>query len=849
MKKTLMVLDGNSLLYRAFFAMPPFTSKDGQPSGAVYGFFAMLMSAIEQYSPEALVVAFDLKGKTFRHDMFDDYKAKRKPMPDDLIPQFPILKKALEDIGIKTLEVEGYEADDILGAMAKKAALSDMDSILVTSDKDILQLVDDTCTVLLTKKGLSETVLVDRDKLNEMYGLRPDQIVDLKGFMGDTSDNIPGVPGVGEKTALKLLSDYKTMEGVYENIDSITGKLKDKLIENKDLAFMSKTLSTIDPELDIDVTFDEISFQGLTEEFTKPVFEKLGFNSLIKRLGYEKTPEHNISVIKIDNMNSLIDLIDKAKSSKAIALHFEDDIYLSFSEEEEFQIVCEHTLLNIDFTRDIVLGVLAPVLEDPKMGKVMFASKNASHMLSNSDIKLNGVVFDVNIAQYVINPADANANLSRLIEKYNLSGYCAAMLTIRNLQEERLKADGLWYVFNNIEMPLISVLLGMENTGFRIDASLLSEFSEKLGKEIEELTTGIYKTSGYDDFNINSPQQLGQVLFERLGLPVLKKTKTGYATSNDILEKLYDKHPVIDLVMRYRQLTKLKSTYIDGFKEIADDQGFVHTTFVQASTITGRISSKEPNLQNIPIRTAEGREIRKMFLPSDNSRKLITSDYSQIELRILASISDDIVMKQAFTDGIDIHTRTASEIFEVPLDKVTESLRRDAKAVNFGIVYGISDFGLAKNMNISVKKASVYISKYFERFSGVKRYMDEIKLKAKADGYVTTMLGRRRYLPELKSSNFNIRSFGERAALNTPIQGTAADIIKLAMIDVYNKLRDGGYNSKLILQVHDELIIDTAADEIQAVRLLLKECMENAYHLDVPLLCDVGIGDNWLEAK
>ncbi len=849
MKKTLMAVDGNSLMYRAFFAMPPFTTKDGKPSGAIYGFFTMLLSAIEQYSPDAIIVAFDKKGKTFRHDMYDDYKGTRKPMPDDLIPQFPILKDALESIGIKTLEVEGYEADDILGAMSRKASGSGMRSILVTGDKDIFQLVDENSSVLLTRKGVSETVLVDSEKLNEMYGLTPKQIIDLKGFMGDPSDNIPGVPGVGEKTALKLLHEYKTMDGVYDNIDKISGKLKERLIENRDAAYMSRALAKIDHKIELDVSFDEISSPVFEEEYTKPVFEKLGFNSLIKRLGYEKTIESPVTVTVINNMDSLKNAIDKIKETDIIALHFDDDIYIALKENEEYKIVCEHSLLNIDFTRDIVLSVLRPVLENAGINKVMFSAKNTSHMLDESRIKLEGVCFDVNIAQYVINPADANANLSRLIEKYNLNGNCSALLSIKNRQEKILKDEGLWYVFNDIEMPLMCVLLGMENTGFRIDASLLNEFSEKLGSEIDELTSGIYKTSGYDDFNINSTKQLGQVLFERLGLPAVKKTKTGYSTGNDVLEKLYDKHPVIELIMRYRQLTKLKSTYIDGFKEIADNKGFIHTTFVQVSTVTGRISSKEPNLQNIPIRTAEGREIRRMFLPSDDSRKLITSDYSQIELRILASISDDIVMKQAFADGIDIHTRTASEIFEVPVEKVTESLRRDAKAVNFGIVYGISDFGLSRNMNISVKRAGIYINKYFERFSGVKMYMDEIKQKAKTDGYVTTLLGRRRYLPELKSSNYNIRSFGERAALNTPIQGTAADIIKLAMIDVYDKLNKGGYKSKLILQVHDELIVDAAGDEIEAVKLLLKECMENAYELDVPLLCDIGCGDNWLEAK
>lgn len=849
MKKTLLAVDGNSLLYRAFYAMPPFTTKNGEPAGAIYGFFSMLLSALDTISPDALLIAFDKKGKTFRHNIYKEYKGTRKPMPEDLIPQVPMLKKALGDMEISILEMEGYEADDILGAISKQAGESDILSVLLTGDKDSFQLVDDNCSVMLTRKGVSETVIIDENKLYDMYELTPSQIVDLKGFMGDSSDNIPGVPGVGEKTALKLLHQYGNMDGVYEHIEEIKGKLKEKLLNNKDIAYLSRELATIQSNIELGITIDDVAFPGLEEEKTKPVFEGLGFNSLVKRLGYEKTVKKQISNIKVEDMDSLRSLLSEITEADIISIDLSDDISIACSEETQYTIVCEHSLLNIDFTREIVICELKSILENVDIPKVMFGAKDTAHMLKELGISLAGLYFDVKLAEYVIDPASANAGLSKLVERYDLSGSSAAMLTIYKKQEDILKKNDLWYVYNNIEMPLLHVLLGMENTGFKIDFKLLDELSNSLEKRVNELTESIYEACGYDDFNINSTKQLGQVLFERLGLPVIKKTKTGYSTSNDVLEKLYDEHAVIGYIIKYRQLTKLKSTYIDGLKDIADDNGFVHTTFVQVSTVTGRISSKEPNLQNIPIRTKEGREIRRLFLPSEKGRRLITSDYSQIELRILAAISDDAVMKQAFEDGVDIHTRTASEIFEVPLSEVTDNQRRDAKAVNFGIVYGISDFGLSRNMNISVKRAGRYIQRYFERFSGVKRYMDEVKVKAKHDGYVTTLLGRRRYLPELKSSNFNIRSFGERAALNTPIQGTAADIIKLAMIDVYNKLSEGGYKSKLILQVHDELIVDTAEDEIEAVKMLIKECMENAYRLEVSLLCDIGIGDNWLEAK
>ncbi len=852
MKKTLMAVDGNSLMHRAFYALQTvMTSASGEYTNAVYGFFSMLINALAALSPDYLAIAFDMKGKTFRHESFAEYKGTRKETPEELIPQFGTLKKALEEIGITVLQKEGYEADDILGVLSRLADENGMESVLLTGDKDALQLVSDSCRVMLTRKGVSELEIYDKQKLFEVYRLSPAQIIDLKGFMGDKSDNIPGVPGVGEKTALNLLYEYRDMDGVYAHIDDIKGKLKDKLADNSELARLSRKLATIDVYAPVEVDLPSLAFSGLTESNAGSAFKRLSFSSLLRRIGApaEKPQTADTQSIRIDNADALQTVIEEAWRNNTLAVDFGDNISVAFAKDKQYEIVSEHSLLNLDFSRETVLHALQPLLEDSAVTKLLYDAKNVIPMLADFGVDVKGELFDVKLAEYAIDPSSAGLSLSKLAEKYQLGGSAAAIYGLHSLQTQRMKLDGVWPVYHDLELPLMRVLLDMERTGFRIDLDELKGYDDKLTAEIDGLTATIYDLCGFSDFNINSTKQLGQVLFERLGLPSGKKSKTGYSTDIEVLEMLSGKHPVIDSIIEYRRLTKLKSTYLDGLKKIADSEGFVHTTFVQISTVTGRISSKEPNLQNIPIRTQEGREIRRLFLPSSKERSLVSADYSQIELRILAAISGDEVMKDAFTSGVDIHTRTASEVFGVPIEDVSDEMRRSAKAVNFGIVYGISDFGLARNLNIPVKKAAGYIGRYFERFFAVRAYMDGIIAKAKADGYVTTLLGRRRYLPELKSSNYNVRSFGERAALNTPIQGTAADIIKLAMIDVWNKLKEGGYSSKLILQVHDELVIDTAADEVEAVKALLKECMENAYVMDVALEAQVGVGKNWLDAK
>lgn len=849
MKKTLMAVDGNSLMHRAFYALPLLSKADGEYTNAVYGFFSMLISAIATHQPDYLAIAFDKKGKTFRHDMFDAYKGARKPTPPELIPQFNTLKNALNSLGIAVLEQEGFEADDILGLLAGLAAEHEMETLLLTGDKDSFQLISGLCRVMMTRKGVSEIDIFDLDKLQETYGLLPAQIIDLKGFMGDSSDNIPGVPGVGEKTALTLLHKYGSMDAVYEHIDEVKGKLKDKLTDNKELAYLSRRLATIDPAVPLNVSLDDLSFDGMSGENVQDIFTKLEFFSLLKRLSPQPLTKTPVESVSISTMAELDYFLEQVPGHDYVAVSFGDCISLAFSEKAEYCVNTEHSLLNTEFSFEAVLKALKPMFEDAGTPKLFHDAKKVSAMLYDYGIELGGVLFDTALAEYVINPSAAVLALPALAENYGLGGNAAAIVGLYSAQADKLKQDGSWHVYKDIEVPLMRVLLDMERTGFRIDLDELDAYDSKLTSQIDSLTNEVYALCACGEFNINSTKQLGQVLFEQLKLPSGKKSKTGYSTDIAVLEGLVDKHPVIEKLIEYRRLTKLKSTYLDGLKKIADNTGFVHTTFVQISTVTGRISSKEPNLQNIPVRSQEGREIRRLFLPSTPDRKLISADYSQIELRILAYISGDEVMKEAFTSGVDIHTRTASEVFDVPVDQVTPDMRRSAKAVNFGIVYGISDFGLARNLNIPVKKASGYISRYFARFPGVRRYMDEIIARAKSDGYVATMLGRRRYLPELRSSNYNVRSFGERAALNTPIQGTAADIIKLAMIDVWNKLRESNYSSKLILQVHDELVIDAAEEEVSAVSALLKECMETAYVIDVPFEAHVAVGDNWLDAK
>jgi DNA polymerase-1 len=854
MEKKLMVIDGNSLMHRAFYALPPLTNAKGEFTHAVFGFFSMLIKAVQENTPDYVAVAFDMKGKTFRHDKFTEYKAGRKETPPELIPQFPLLKDTLKKLGIPVVEKEGMEADDFLGSLAKAANQKDIHVILVTGDRDAFQLINDKTTVFLTRKGISETENYDEAKLFETYGISPAQVVDFKGLMGDASDNIPGVPGVGEKTALKLIHAWQSIDGMYNNIDKIEGKLKERLIVNKELAYLSREIATIDSDIPLEQPVEALAFQPLTVQKARAAFEELGFKSLLKRLPEDEKQELHIAntiepdEITVNNMQQLREMIRELLAAHRIALIFGTEIYIASDENAEYKIECAHSLLNMDFGYDAVMQEIKPLLEN-NQNKILHAQKDTMHRLGAYDISLVGDCFDVMIAAYVLDPTGRDYSLDALREKYGAKGNAAALFMIANAQEREMKKNGTEKIFNTIETPLICVLYDMELEGFTVDTAALNELSEKYQELIDSLTEEIYGLCG-GAFNINSTKQLGEVLFDKLQLPSFKKTKTGYSTDSEVLEALADAHPVVQKITDYRQVAKLKSTYIEGIRALLNNRTHrIHTTFKQETTVTGRISSIEPNLQNIPIRTEMGREIRRIFVPSDDQRIIIAADYSQIELRVLAHISDDEVMIEAFKNNEDIHRRTAAEVFDVAPEDVTTAMRSSAKAVNFGIVYGISDFGLAKNLSISRKQASAYIEKYLSEFSGVKKYMDEIKTEAKANGYVKTLFGRIRRIDELKSGNYNVRSFGERAALNTPIQGTAADIIKYAMIRVHDALIAGGYKSRLILQVHDELIIDACMEEQEEVARLLREKMETAADLKLPLVANVSQGRNWFEAK
>ena len=852
MAENLVVIDGNSLLHRAFYALPPMKRQDGTPTNAVYGFFTMLLSIVEQYQPSYLAVAFDKKGKTFRHAFFEDYKAGRKKTPDDLISQFPLLKDALKGLKISVLEQDSYEADDILGALAAQARDGQVHAYLLTGDKDALQLISPNATVLLTKKGVSDLAVFDEAHLKEVYGLRPEQIPDLKGLMGDSSDNIPGVPGVGEKTALKLLGQFVTVEALYDHLEELPkNKLYEKLVANRDLAFLSKKLATIDTQMPLDKEISDLTFPGWQPQTLGKVLSDLDFHSLAKRMNVLEEPSKTVETVTIEKIEDLEALVRQIEEQPLFALvSGEDAISVAWETSKEYQIPLQFSLLGEGIAPAQAWQALAPVLQAPVPEKILHDAKSLKHVCREQGIELNGIVFDAFLAAYVVNPTRRNFSLEKLAQQYRAQGQAAALLDVAKCQKQEMREAKLERIFYDIEMPLLEVLYQMEVEGFAVNLGELERLEAEYGQSIEELTQEIYQLAGNDHFNIASTKQLGVVLFEELGLPALKKTKTGYSTDIEVLEKLADQHPIIPKLIEYRQLTKLKSTYLDGLLQAAKGaEHKVHTTFHQTATATGRISSSEPNLQNIPVRSPLSQEIRRAFIPSKVENYIVAADYSQIELRVLAHMADDSNMKDAFLKEQDIHTRTASEVFGVPLSMVTSQMRSSAKAVNFGIVYGISDFGLARNLGIPKYRAAEYIQKYLEEFSGVRQYMKDIVEEAKEKGAVRTLWGRIRYIDELRSSNYNTRSFGERAALNTPIQGTAADIIKAAMNAVYQALKDRKMRSKLILQVHDELIVDTVPDELEAVKSLLKETMENACQLSVPLKVNVAWGRNWAEAK
>lgn len=885
-RKKLMIIDGSSLLHRAFYALPLLTTKEGIYTNGVYGFLTMLYRITEEYNPEYLCVAFDKKGPTFRHKEYKEYKGTRQSTPSELAQQFPMIREILNAMNIVTLELSEYEADDIAGTLAKNGEEKDLDVILVTGDKDYLQLATDHTKVLITRKGISELDIFDKNKIVEVYGIEPVQFIDLKGLMGDKSDNIPGVPGIGEKTGLKLIIEYGNMDNVYKNIDNISGKkLKENLIENQSLAYISKRLGEIITNVPLDITIEDLFVKDPNWDALVPLYENYEFKSLLNKAPGEFLKKDEVINTVFEHkiiQSDFSEVIKAIEKDKKFAFKFitED---LNYMESNIINIGIKTLnspsfIIILNNNQDAFINSFKDIFEDMTIEKIGHSIKTDLLILFRLGIQINNYVFDSMIGQYLINPAQNDYSINHLSNEYlgyygldeetllgkgkskknygdltidEISNYLSFILeTVYKLEPlitKEIKEQNMTQLYYEVELPLVEVLSSMEYYGFKVDKDELINLGVEYDREIESLTNEIYQLADME-FNIKSPKQIGDVLFDKLGLPVIKKTKTGYSTDMEVLEKLLDQHPVIEKIIRYRSIVKLKSTYIDGLLALINkDTNRIHSSFNQTIAITGRISSTEPNLQNIPIRTEEGKMIRKAFISQSPDFKLLDGDYSQIELRVLAHISMDPKMKEAFANNEDIHTKTASEVFHVPMDEVTPTIRNNAKAVNFGIVYGISDYGLSRDLNISRKEAKEYIDNYLENYILIKQFMVDIVEEGKAKGFVETLLHRRRYIPELAAKNFNVRSFGERIAMNTPIQGSAADIIKVAMVKVYDELKAKKLRSRLILQVHDELLIETHVDEVEEVKLLMKDIMENSIKLDIPLRVDLKIGDNWYD--
>ena len=850
----LMILDGNSIVNRAFYGVRPLSAPDGTPTNAVYGFLAILQRMLDEQKPEAVCVSFDLKAPTFRHKACDFYKAQRKPMPEELAVQMPLLKETLDAMGIRRYEIEGYEADDILGTAAAVCEKSGWDCVLVTGDKDSLQLVSDTTSVcnVKTVRGQTETILYTPESFHAEYGFAPAQMVDLKALMGDSSDNIPGVPGIGEKTALDLVRRYGTVDKIYSSLAELDIKdgVRKKLTEGEDSARQSYWLATIVRDVPLSFKPEENIWNNSYTPELYGVMKRLGFKRFIDKWGLtesESVPTEADTSEKLKEqivsdeagMDALIAAVRKAKRIAIVPTDGLDAVEICDGEtvyRAQWSVAGGkyNELLSTVFSAEV-----------KKLGHNI---KDLMGLLMKDKLPVEGFTFDTALAAYLLDANDGDYSLPRISAKYlnRELDVAQAIFELYSVLDEKLDELGMTKLYYEVELPLCRVLADMEASGFYVDRKALYDFGESLNDGIAQMQAGIWAHAGHE-FNINSPKQLGEVLFEELMLPSGKKTKSGWSTNADVLEKLRDKHPIIGEILEYRMLTKLKSTYADGLLKVIAPDGRIHTNFQMTVTATGRLSSTEPNLQNIPVRKKLGAQIRKMFVASPG-KVLVDADYSQIELRLLAHISGDKAMQEAFLSGEDFHTVTASKVFGVPLDEVTPALRSRAKAVNFGIVYGISAFSLAQDIGVYPSEAKAYMEAYLDKYHGVRDYMKSIVEKAKADGYVDTLFARRRYLPELKSANFNVRSFGERVALNMPIQGTAADIIKIAMVNVHRRLAEEGLEAKLILQVHDELIVECPDSEAERVKEILTYEMENAAALSVPLTVDAHIGHSWAEA-
>ncbi len=862
MKDTFLLVDGNSLMHRAFHALP-LMDADGVYTNAVYGFLSMLLKVIREENVQYAAVCFDEHGPTFRHTVYAEYKAGRAATPPELRQQFETIHSLLDDMGIRRYSLQGWEADDLLGTLSLKGADAGAAPLVLTGDRDALQLVGGGTELMFTRKGISETIRFTPEKVYEEYGFTPAQVTDWKGLAGDSSDNIPGVPGVGDKTAVKLLQEYGTLENVLDNAGNVKGKLGEKLATWAEQARFSKQLATIRRDAPVEFRLSDCQLPDLKKGI--PALQKLKLNSIIKRLESdgegsaaaqggtgESRPAMTMLQFRAadtpDSPEAIRAWLEKTAGEEGPLCLWMDDLTVSMARESGARAVITlgGDLLNPGMDPGEVLGLLAEEIR--KGTAVVHDGKTWLRRLDRAGLPLPETFgWDTMLAAYLLNPQEKSYRLKALCP--DLPEDAVTLCSLQAWQRAQVEADGMMPLMREVEMPLSFVLFRMEKAGFSVDTAFLRELGKKYAAEIDRRRNEVIAASGGEAFNLNSPQQLGEVLFEKMGLPHGKKTSKGYSTSAEVLEGLrWDAPDVIEPLLRYRQLAKLNGTYVEGLLPLVDAGGRVHSTFDQTATATGRISSSEPNLQNIPVRTEEGREIREAFLPREGWI-LLDADYSQIELRLMAHFSGDPALLDAFRNGEDIHTRTASEIFDVPKDWVTPELRSRAKAVNFGLIYGISGFGLSRNTGVSRREAAEFIEKYFRKYPGVKRFMDEFAAEGVKNGYARTLMGRRRYLPELQSPKAPVREFGKRAAMNTPVQGTAADIIKLAMVRVDKALREAGMQSRLILQVHDELLLECPPEEAEQAAVLLREAMEGAMELRVPLVAEVHQGKNWAEAK
>lgn len=874
--KKLVLIDGNSIAYRAFFALPLLNNDKGVHTNAVYGFTMMLNKIMEDEKPTHILVAFDAGKTTFRHATFGEYKGGRQKTPPELSEQFPFIRDLLDAYGIQRYELENYEADDIIGTLVLTAEKEGYEIKVISGDKDLTQLSSEHTTVGITRKGITDIEEYTPEHVMEKYGLTPEQIIDMKGLMGDPSDNIPGVPGVGEKTAIKLLKEFSTLENLLESVDQVTGsKLKEKLEEFKDQAVMSKQLATIERHAPVEVSVENVAYEGFEREKLVALYKELGFHSLLEKLGGDTASTEQLELEDIEYVTPDVISDDLFADDNYFYVEMLDDNY-HYADIIGFSLVNEKGYYYLPTELAIKSDSFKKWAEDDTKKKTVYDAKRSEVSLRRYDIHLKGVNFDTLMASYIINPSETIDDISTIAKKYgvniqsdesfygkgakrkipeatltaeHLVRKSLAMFDLKQKLEDELKTNEQYELFTDLEMPLSLILADMESCGIKVDRDRLQRMGGEIHDRLIEIEGIIYELAG-EKFNINSTKQLGVILFEKLNLPTFKKTKTGYSTSADVLEKLANDHEIIEHILNYRQLGKLQSTYIEGLLKVINPKtGKVHTRYQQTLTATGRLSSIDPNLQNIPIRLEEGRKIRQAFVPSEPGWLIFAADYSQIELRVLADIAGDEKLIQAFKDDLDIHTKTAMDVFHVDADEVTSNMRRQAKAVNFGIVYGISDYGLSQSLGITRKEAGLFIDRYLASYPGVKDYMDDIIHSAKQKGYVSTLLQRRRYIPEITHRNFNIRSFAERTAMNTPIQGSAADIIKKAMIDMAEALKDYGLKTRLLLQVHDELIFEAPEEEIETLKKLVPDVMENALELKVPLKVDYSYGPTWFDAK